>query len=1038
MSISSTFIRRPVATTLLTIGVMLAGILAFALLPVAPLPQVSFPTINVQANLPGASPEVMASTVATPLERALGVIAGVTEMTSSSSLGGASITLQFDPARDINGAARDVQAAINAARPMLPSGMRSNPTYRKLNPADAPVMILAMTSNTVSKSEMYDLASTLLAQKISQQEGVGQVFVGGGASPAVRVQLNPDALNSYGISLAEVRASLAATNANRPKGAVENEQYHWQLYANDQAKTAAEYNPLIVAYRNGAAVRLSDVGTATDGTQDVRNAGYADGKPAVLLIIGAQPGANIIDTVDRIKAQLPALRAAIPDSVGLEVMSDRSPGIRASFHDVERTLLMSVALVVMVVFLFLRRAAATLIPTIAVPVSILGTFAVMYLCDYTLDTLSLMAVTVATGFVVDDAIVVLENITRHIEGGMKPFQAALRGAREVSFTVLSMSLSLISVFIPIMAMGGVIGKFFREFAVTLSAAIVVSLVVSLTTTPMLCARWLTAQPTEQRKWSLWLERFQSKTLRLYQRTLLWALNHRRSMMAILGLTVVMTVYQFIAIPKTLLPDQETGQIMGNVQADQSTSFASMNEKIRAYMAIVQNDPAVAHVTTFTGGGGGRGGGSNSASMFITLKPATARPPTGVIINRLRGKLAVVPGGTLFLQGASDVRMGGRGANATYQYTLQSDNLATLRSWADRIGEELKKSPDLVDVNSDQADRGIETLITIDRDKASQLGVRMNAIDQALNNGFSQGQVATIYGDINQYFVIMELEPQYLAGPNGLNSIYVKSTNGELVPLMTMATVQSGNTPLAVRHQGQFVATTISFNLPLGGSLSKAEKAIQQTLDELNVPTEIHGSMQGTGRLFNDSQKSQPLLILTAIVTIYIVLGMLYESYVHPLTILSTIPTAGVGALVALEITGQPFSIIALIGMILLIGIVKKNAIMMVDFALDVERSENLSPQDAIFKACIMRFRPIMMTTMAALLGALPLAIGFGEGAELRRPLGISVVGGLLFSQLLTLYTTPIVYIYMDRFSAWCRKIFHLQEPLQALHPRPGA
>ena len=1032
MSISATFIRRPVATTLLTIGVMLAGILAFALLPVAPLPQVSFPTINVQANLPGASPEVMASTVATPLERALGVIAGVTEMTSSSSLGTASITLQFDPARDINGAANDVQAALNAARPMLPSGMRSNPTYRKMNPADAPVLILSMTSDTVSKADMYDLASTVLAQKISQQEGVAQVFVGGGASPAVRVQLNPNALNSYGISLADVRASLAATNANRPKGSIESDQLHWQLYANDQAKTAAEYMPLIVAYRNGAAVRLSDVGKATDATQDVRNAGYADGKPAVLVIIRAQPGANIIETVDRIKAQVPVLRASIPNTVDLQVMTDRSPGIRASFRDVERTLLISIALVVMVVFLFLRRAAATLIPTIAVPVSILGTFAVMYLCDYTLDTLSLMAVTVATGFVVDDAIVVLENITRHIERGMKPFEAALRGAREVGFTVLSMSLSLIAVFTPIMAMGGIIGRFFREFAVTLSAAIVVSLAVSLSTTPMLCARWLGTHQRDERKWSQWLERAQRKMLHLYERTLRWSLNHRRWMMVILASTVVMTVYLFIVIPKSLLPDQETGQIMGNVQADQSTSFASMTEKMRTYMAIVQNDPAVAHVTTFTGGGG-RGGGSNTASMFITLKPATERPAVSVVINRLRGKLAVVPGATLFLQGGQDVRMGGRGANAEYQYTLQSDNLATLRTWSDRIAEELKKLPELVDVNSDQSDRGIETLITIDRDVASQLGIRMNAIDQALNNGFAQGQVATIYGDINQYFVIMELEPQYLAGPEGLNAIYVKSTSGELVPLMAIAKVETSNTPLAVRHQGQFVATTISFNLPLGGSLSNAQNTIQKTLDELNVPTEIHGSMQGTAKLFNDSQKSQPILILTAIVAIYIVLGMLYESYVHPLTILSTIPTAGVGALVALEVTGLPLSIIALIGLILLIGIVKKNAIMMVDFALEVERSENLSPQDAIFKACIMRFRPIMMTTMAALLGALPLAIGFGEGAELRRPLGISVVGGLLFSQMLTLYTTPIVYVYMDRFSSWCRKKFRLREPLQALH-----
>jgi multidrug efflux pump len=1032
MNISATFIRRPVGTSLLTIGVMLAGILAFALLPVAPLPQVSFPTISVQANLPGASPEVMATTVATPLERSLGVIAGVTEMTSTSSLGGASIILQFDPSRDINGAARDVQAAINAARPNLPSGMRSNPSYRKLNPADMPILILSMTSDTVSKAEMYDIASTVLAQKISQQDGVGQVFIGGSSAPAVRVELNPDALNSFGISLAEVRQALGATNANRPKGSIEDSEHHWQLYANDQAKTAAEYMPLIVAYRNGAAVRLRDVGTAIDGMQDIRNSGFSDGKPAVLVIIRAQPGANIIQTVDNIKAQLPVLRLAIPDTINLQVMTDRSPGIRGSFHDVERTMLMSVALVVMVVFLFLRRASATFIPSIAVPVSILGTFGVMYLLDYTLDTLSLMALTVATGFVVDDAIVVLENVTRHIEGGMKPLAAALRGSREVSFTVLSMSLSLIAVFFPIMAMGGVVGKFFREFAVTLSVAILVSLVVSLTTTPMLCARWLKAHEQKQQRWSLLLERIQNQMVALYERTLRWALRHRRWMMLILASTIVITIHQFITIPKSFLPDQETGQITGNVQADQSTSFAAMSEKMQAFMGILQNDPAIEHVTTFTGGGGPRGGGSNSASMFITLKPPSERPPTNVVINRLRGKLSVVPGATLFLQGGKDFRMGGRGSNAEYQYTLQSDDLSTLRTWNERIVDALKKSPDLVDVNTDQADRGIETLITIDRDTASQLGVRMNAIDQALNNSFAQGQVATIYGDINQYYVIMELEPQYVTGPSGLDSVYVKSTSGKLIPLMTMATVQTSNTPLAVRHQGSFAAATISFNLPLGGSLSKAQASIKKIMEEMNVPKEIHGDMQGTAKLFNDTQQNQPILILTAIAAIYIVLGMLYESYVHPLTILSTIPTAGVGALLALRLTGEPFSLIALIGLILLIGIVKKNAIMMVDFALEVERSENLSANDAIFKACLMRFRPIMMTTMAALLGALPLAIGFGAGSELRRPLGISVVGGLLLSQLLTLYTTPIVYIYLDRFSAWCRRKFKLSAPLQAL------
>ncbi|MES1192066.1 MAG: multidrug efflux RND transporter permease subunit [Steroidobacter sp.] len=1029
MSIAAVFIRRPVATTLITIGVMLSGIIAFVLLPVAPLPQVTFPTIFVQANLPGASPEVMASTVATPLERSLGVIAGVTEMTSNSSLGAASIVLQFDPSRDVDGAARDVQAAINAARALLPTGMRTNPTYRKINPSDAPILIFSLTSNVVSKADMYDLASTVLAQKISQLQGVGQVFVGGSASPAVRIELNPNALNSYGISLTDVRSAIAATNANRPKGAIEDATHHWQLYANDQAKTAAEYMPLIIAYRNGAPVRLRDVGSAIDGMQDVRNAGFADGKPAVLVIIRAQPGANIIDTVDRIKAVLPVLRASMPDSINMQVMVDRSPGIRASFHDVERTLLISVSLVVMVVFLFLRRASATLIPSVAVPVSILGTFGVMYLCDYTLDTLSLMALTIATGFVVDDAIVVLENITRHIEAGMKPFDAALRGAREVSFTVLSMTLSLIAVFIPIMAMGGLIGRFFREFAITLSAAMLVSLAVSLSTTPMLCARWLKTHKDAPGKWSQRLEAMQNGLTSFYERTLRWALRHRRIMMLALLSTVILTLYLFVKVPKTFLPDQDTGQIIGNVQADQSTSFAAMTEKMKAFMGIVAHDPAVAHITTFFGGGRG---GSNSATMFINLKPANERASTEAIINRLRGKLAVVPGATLYLQGAQDVRMGGRSSAAQYQYTLQSDSLADLREWDERIRIAMSQSPDLVDVNTDQNNKGIETWLQVDRDAASRLGVRMNAIDQALNGAFAQGQVATIYGEINQYFVIMELQPQYLTGPEGLNSIYVKSSNGNLVPLSALIKVETSNTPLTVTHQGQFASSTISFNVPPGGSLSSAQTTIDKIMKQLHVPNNVHGSMQGTAKLFNQSQQSQPILILTAIVAIYIVLGMLYESYVHPLTILSTIPTAGVGALVALMVTGEPFSLIALIGMILLIGIVKKNAIMMVDFALEVERHENLSSHDAIFKACLMRFRPIMMTTMSALLSAMPLAIGFGQGSELRRPLGISVVGGLLLSQLLTLYTTPVVYLYMDRFSNWVRRKFRLREPLKEL------
>lgn len=1030
MNISATFIRRPVATTLLTIGVMLAGALAFALLPVAPLPQVDFPTVMVQAQLPGASPETMAATVATPLERALGVISGVTEMTSSSSLGSTSVVLQFDVSRDIDGAARDVQAAISAARTMLPTGMRSNPTYRKANPSDAPVLILAITSPTASKAQLYDLANTVLAQRISQISGVGQVNVGGSAEPAVRVDLDPNALNSYGLALSDVRAAIAATNANRPKGAVEDSTQHWQLYANDQAQTAKEYLPLIVAYHNGAAVRLQDVGTVTDSVQDIRNAGFTDGKPAVLVIIRRQPGANIINTVDRIKALLPELRASLPASVSLQVDVDRSPGIRGSFHDVERTLLISVALVVMVVFLFLRRATATLIPTIAVPVSILGTFGVMYLCDYTLDTLSLMALTVATGFVVDDAIVVLENITRHIEAGIKPFEAALRGAREVSFTVLSMSISLIAVFIPIMAMGGMVGRLFREFAMTLAAAILVSLVVSISTTPMLCARWLkpaSHREEQEHKWLAWLENAQQVMTRFYERTLRWALRRRGLTILLLFITVALNIYLYVVVPKGFFPDQDTGQIQGNAQADQSISFTAMVQKLQAFIRIVRQDPAVDHVTGFTGGGGGpRGGGSNTANMFISLKPASERPSAAVVINRLRRKLATVPGATLYLQAAQDLRMGGRSANATYQYTLQSDDLALLRKWEPRIRAAMSRSSDLVDVNTDQSDKGLETKLTIDRDTASRLGVSMTAIDEALNYAFGQGQVATIYGELNQYYVIMELKPQYLEGPSSLNSVYVKADTGTLVPLSSLARVSMSTTPLTVNHQGQFAASTISFSLPLDGSLSKAQATIEKIMDQLQVPTAIHGSMQGTARLFDQTQQSQPWLILTAILTIYIVLGMLYESYVHPLTILSTLPSAGVGALLALLATGQQFTLIALIGVILLIGIVKKNAIMMVDFALDVERSRGLSSEQAIFEACMLRFRPIMMTTLAALLGAVPLAVGFGEGSELRRPLGIAIVGGLLLSQILTLYTTPVVYLYMDRFRLWCRGRFGKQ------------
>ena len=1023
MSLSSPFIKRPVATTLLTLGVALTGAVTFNLLPVASLPQVDFPTIQVQTLLPGASPETMAATVATPLERSLGRIAGVTEMTSSSSLGSTRVVLQFDLSRDIDGAARDVQAAINAARSLLPTGLPSNPTYRKVNPADAPIIILALTSDTMKQGELYDAASTILAQKLSQVQGIGQVNIGGSALPAVRVEVNPTSLNKYGIGLENVRTVLAATNANRPKGAVEDGGRHWQIYANDQAKHAVEYLPLIVAYNNGAAVRLSDVADVVDSVQDLRNAGIANGKPAVLVIMYKQPGANIIETVDRVRALLPFLRASIPAAIDLSVMMDRTPTIRASLHDVERTLMISTALVILVVFLFLRNARATLIPSVAVPVSLIGTFGVMYLCGYTLDTLSLMALTIATGFVVDDAIVVLENVSRHIEEGVPPMKAALIGASEVSFTVLSMSLSLIAVFIPILLMGGIIGRLFREFAVTLSVAILVSLLVSLTTTPMMCARLLRRVRESNRGWfSRASERAFGSLLHRYEVSLAWALRHSRFMMVILLATICLNVYLYVIVPKGFFPQQDTGRLVGNIQADQSISFQAMRQKLADFIDIIHKDPAVGSVVGFTGGSN-----VNSGFMFVALKSLNERKLSAdQVIVRLRGKLAREPGAKLFLQAAQDIRMGGRQSNAQYQYTLQADDLGDLRAWGPRILQAMSQLPQLADVNTDQQDKGLQTSIIIDRDTASRLGVTSNLIDSTLNDAFGQRQVSVIYNPLNQYRVVMEAAPQYWQNPAMLSNVYVSTSTGAQVPLSAFAHYEPTNTPLGVNHQGQFVASTISFNLPIGVSLSDATRAINNALDRLGVPTSIHGSFQGTARAFQASLQSQPWLILAALLTVYIVLGILYESYVHPITILSTLPSAGVGAILALMVFRMEFNIIALIGVILLIGIVKKNAIMMIDFALDVERKQGLRPEQAIYQACLLRFRPIMMTTMAALLGAVPLAIGFGEGAEMRRPLGISIVGGLIFSQMLTLYTTPVIYLYLDRFSHWCRRVWGKQ------------
>jgi multidrug efflux pump len=1019
VNLTEPFIRRPVATTLLTAGITLAGAAAFGLLPVAPLPQVDFPTISVQAQLPGASPEVMAATVATPLERALGRIAGVTEMTSSSSLGNARVTLQFDLSRDIDGAARDVQAAINAARSQLPTSLPRNPTYRKVNPADAPIMILALTSDTMDRGQMYDAASTILAQRISQTSGVGQVTVGGASLPAVRVELNPTALNGYGIGLDEVRAALAAANANRPKGSVEEGDRHWQIQASDQAKKASEYIPLIVAYRNGAAVRLADVAEVVDSVEDLRNAGSSNGRPSVLLIINRQPNANIIETVERVRALLPLLRASIPRAINLDVVLERTSTIRASLFEVERTLLIATALVILVVFLFLRSARATLIPAVAVPVSLVATFGVMYLAGFSLNNLSLMALTIATGFVVDDAIVVLENVSRHIERGLTPFQAALLGAKEVSFTVLSMSLSLIAVFIPILLMGGIVGRLFREFAVTLSVAILVSLAVSLTMTPMMCARLLKAQG-ERRPGRLFAasERVFKWMLAEYEASLAWALRHPRLMMLLLAATIGLNVTLYVYIPKGFFPQQDTGRMIGSIQADQGISFQAMRQKLADFIEIVKSDPAVENVVGFTGGGQ-----RNSGFMFLSLKPLKERKVSAdQVVARLRPRLAQEAGANLFLVPVQDIRVGGRQSGAQYQFTLQADDLSDLRLWEPRVRRALSELPELADVNTDQQEKGLQTTVVIDRPTAARMGITPRTIDQTLYNAFGQAQVSTIYQALNQYHVVMEVAPQYWQSPEALKSVYVLSPTKGQVPLGAVARYEPSTAPLSINHQGQFVASTISFNLPAGVTLGQATTAINDAMVRIGVPTTVRGSFQGTARAFQASLDSQPWLILAALVTVYIVLGILYESTIHPITILSTLPSAGVGALLALMAFRTEFSIIALIGVILLIGIVKKNAILMIDFAIEAERKSGLRPEEAIFQACLLRFRPIMMTTMAALLGAVPLAIGFGDGSEFRRPLGISIVGGLMMSQLLTLYTTPVVYLYFDRFRLWSARV----------------
>jgi multidrug efflux pump len=1016
MSLSSPFIHRPVATTLLTVAIALAGAVAFNFLPVSPLPQIDFPTISVSAQLPGASPEIMASSVATPLERQFGRIAGVTEMTSSSYLGTTSVTLQFDLNRDINGAARDVQAAINAARSYLPTNLPANPTYRKVNPADAPIMILGLTSSVYDRGTLYDAASTIMQQRLSQIQGVGQVNVGGSSLPAVRVELNPTQLNSYGLGLQTVAGMLNAQNANEAKGTIANDLTTADIVTNDQLLKADYYKPLIVGYHNGAAIKLSDIADVQDSTQNIRATGYVNGKPAVLVIVYRTPGANIIDTVDRIQDALPSLKASIPTAIDLTVVLDRTTTIRASVHDVERTLVISIVLVILVVFFFLRNARATFIPSVAVPVSLIGTFGVMYLLGYSLDNLSLMALTISTGFVVDDAIVVIENISRYLELGLRPMEAALRGAKEIGFTVLSISVSLIAVFIPILMMGGIVGRLFREFAVTLSVAIAVSLAVSLTTTPMLCSRLLKHKPAEQQgRLYRASERFFALVLQTYETSLAWVLRHPAFTLGILFLTIGVNIYLLVIVPKGFFPQQDNGTIFGGIQGAQDISYQAMDSLTRRFVNLINSDPAVQNAMAFTGGNGA----VNSGFVYIGLKPLEQRKiSASAVIDRLRPKLTSLPGATVFLQAGQDLRIGGRQSNAQFQYTIQSDSVEDLVKWGPTLLQQMRKLPMLTDVNTDQQNSGLEASLVYDRSTAARMQITPQLIDNTLYQAFGQALVSTMYTPLNQYYVVMEVAPQYWQSPAGLNDVYISSPAGGIVPLSAVTHFEPKTAPLAVNHQGQFPSVTVSFNLAPGIALSDATRAILQMEEKIGMPATIHGMFSGTMQAFQSSLSTQPMLIITALLAVYIVLGILYESYIHPITILSTLPSAGVGAVLALMIFRTDLSIVALIGIILLIGIVKKNAILMIDFALAAERTEQNNPQDAIFQACLLRFRPILMTTMAALLGAVPLAFGTGTGSELRRPLGITIIGGLIMSQMLTLYTTPVVYLYLDRLRLW--------------------
>ena len=1016
MNISAPFIHRPVATTLLTIAIALAGAVAFRVLPVSSLPQVDFPTVSVAATLPGAAPEIMASSIATPLERQFGRIAGVTEMTSSSFLGTTSITLQFDLNRNIDGAARDVEAAINAARSYLPANLPANPTYRKVNPADSPILILGMTSKIYDRGPMYDAASTIVQQSLSQVEGVGQVTVGGSSLPGVRVELNPTQLNNFGLGLQDVNSMLSSQNANLAKGQITNGHVTQDIVANDQLMKAAYYKPLIVGYHNGAAIKLSDIADVTDSVENIRAAGFLDGKPCVILIVFRQPGANIIDTVDRIIGTIPILEASVPAGMDFTVVLDRTSTIRASVKDVERTLMISVALVILVVFVFLRNVRATLIPGVAVPVSLIGTFGVMYLFGYSIDNLSLMALTVATGFVVDDAIVVIENVSRYLEQGMSPMQASLKGASEIGFTVLSISISLVAVFIPILLMGGIVGRLFREFAVTLSVAILVSLAISLTTTPMMCSRLLKNHEGEKhgRLYNL-SEKFFEGLLSFYERTLTWVLEHHGLTLTVLLITIGVNVFLFMIVPKGFFPEQDNGSVFGGIQGAQDISFQAMQDLTLRFVQKIKTDPAVLHVGAFTGGGGA----VNTGFIYLSLKPLSERKiSASQVVDRLRPQLISIPGATVFLQAGQDLRIGGRQSNAQYQYTIQSDTLDDLVKWGPILLTQMKKQHILTDVNSDQQNSGLQASLVYDRDTASRLGITPQTIDNTLYEAFGQAQVSTMYTALNQYHVVMEVAPQFWQNPSSLSDIYLRPSVGKEVPLSAITHYAPQTAPLSVNHQSQFPSVTISFNLAQGVALSDATAAIGQMETSMGMPSSIHGMFSGTLQAFQASLSTEPYLIITALLAVYIVLGMLYESFIHPITILSTLPSAGVGAFLALLIFHIDLSVIAIIGVILLIGIVKKNAILMIDFALAAERLEHKTSEEAIFQACILRFRPILMTTMAALFGALPLALGTGTGSELRRPLGVTIIGGLIVSQMLTLYTTPVVYLYLDRLRLW--------------------